>query len=305
MPDTDKIIVLAGATGHLGSLIALSLLDKPDIRLRVLVRPESAGKVSALRERGVEIFELDLEDETPEGALDKAMVGAEAVVSAVVGQDAMIAGQLRLLAAARRAAVRRFIPSYFSYDISGLGPGENANTDILQTFKRKAESQRGDVELVQIQIGAFADRTILFGFLGAFDLAAGHAFLWGDGDAKMDFTTYRDAARYAAEVAVDDKPVPSTIQFAGDSLTFHELVEAYENGAGRSVSVKNMGSLADLQEEIRQRKRAEPDNMFEWLPLMYWRAMLTGKVKLHAIANDRYPHIMPMTVSEYVREENL
>lgn len=305
MSDTNKIIVLAGATGHLGSLIAQSLLAKPDVKLRVLVRPASVNKVSALREQGVEIFEVDVLDEETEGQLDQAMNGASTVISAVIGPDAMIQGQLRLLAAARRAGVHRFIPSYFSYDISGLDEGENFNTDILRKFARQAEDLRGDVELVQIQIGAFTDRTILFGFLGAFDLKAGHAYLWGDGDAKMDFTTYRDAARFAAEVAVDDEPVPSTIQFAGDSLTFHELVKAYEDGSRKSVAVKKMGTEADLESEILHRRETEPENFYAWLPPMYWRAMLSGKVKLHSIANDRYPQINPMTVAEYVREEDL
>lgn len=305
MSDRNKIIVLAGATGHLGSLIAQSLLAKPDVTLRVLVRPDSVGKIEGFREQGVEIFEVDLEDENIEGTLDKAMSGAYAVVSAVVGHDAMIGGQLRLLAAARRADIRRFVPSYFSYDISGLEQGENANTDILHAFKDAAESARGNVELVQIQIGAFIDRAILFGFLGAFDLSSGQAFLWGDGTAKMDFTTYLDTARFTAEVATDDQPVPTTIQFAGESLTFPELVKAYEDGSGKSVTPKKMGSLADLENEIGKRKQAEPDNMFAWLPPMYWRALLSGKVKLHAIANDRYPHIRPMTVAEYVREEGL
>lgn len=305
MSDHKKIIVLSGATGHLGSLIAESLLGKSEVKLRVLVRPESVDKVSDLHEQGVDIFEVDLKDEDSQGTLNKAMSDAYAVVSAVIGQDAIVGGQLRLLEAARRAGVRRFIPSYFSYDISGLSEGENANTDILQSFERAAEEVRGDVELVQIQIGALADRTILFGFLGAFDLEAGQVFLWGDGDAKMDFTTYRDTAQFAAEVAVDDEPVPSIVQFAGESLTFHELVQAYEDGSGKSVTVKKMGTLADLENEIRQRQQTEPENMFSWLPPMYWRAMLSGKVKLDSIENNRYQHIKPMKVAEYVREEKL
>ncbi|MGB0748545.1 MAG: NmrA family NAD(P)-binding protein [Magnetospiraceae bacterium] len=301
----NKIIVLAGGTGHLGSLIAEALLGKPEVTLRMLVRPQSIEKVAALRDRGVEIIEADLEDAKAEAQLTKAVDGAYAVVSAVVGQDAMLDGQLRLLGAAARAGIRRFIPSYFSYDISGLSAGENTNTDMLHAFERAAEEVRGDVELVQIQIGAFADRAILFGFLGAFDVAKSEAFLWGDGSAKMDFTTYLDTARFTAEVAVDDAPVPAIVQFAGESLTFPELVKAYEEGSGKSVTVKNLGTLADLEREIETRMQTEPDNMFAWLPPMYWRALLSGKVKLRSIANDRYPHITPMTVAEYVRGEGL
>lgn len=308
MTDTTKIVVLAGATGKLGALAAEALLEKPDVQLRVLVRPSSVEKVSALREKGVEIYEVDLENAEHDDELATALNGAYSVLSAVAGESGpgiMVDGQLRLLDFARKSGVRRFIPSYFSYNIFGLDRGENFNTDILQTFATKAEDIKGDVELVQIQIGAFTDRTILFGFLGAFDLSQGEAFLWGDGKAKMDFTTYQDTARFAAEVAVDDNALPETLQFAGDSLTFAELVEAYETASGKSITVREMGSLDDLGTEIQNRIDAEPGNFFAWLPLMYWRALLSGKVKLHSIDNERYQQVETRTVAQYVEEEGI
>ncbi|WP_162619398.1 NmrA family NAD(P)-binding protein [Salinicola peritrichatus] len=306
MSEMSKVAVLAGATGNLGSLIAQALLDKPGVQLRLLVRPQSVTKVAALRERGVEVVEIDLDRQDQDELLNEAMHGAFVVISALQGgPDVMIDAQRRLLEAARRAGVRRFIPSYFSYNIFGLGEGENLNSDILRTFARVADEARGDVEVVQIQIGAFLDRRILFGFLGAFDLDARQAFLWGDGTAEMDFTTYADTARFTAEAAVDEEALPSVLAFAGDTLDFHQLVKAYEGASGHSVTVSRMGTLADLDDEIQRRRQTEPDNLFDWLPLMYWRAMLSGKAKLHAIANDRYPHIEPVTVADYVRNEGL
>lgn len=306
MSEAEKVVVLAGATGDLGSLIAKDLMDKPGVRLRVLVRPESVGKVADLRERGAEIVEVDLAREDQAERLDGAMSGAFCVVSAIQGgPDVIVDAQLRMLEAARRAGVRRFIPSNFSYNIFGLDEGDNINSDARRAFSRAAEKARGDVELVEIQIGAFLDRKVLFGFLGAFDLDEGRAFLWGDGDATMNFTTYPDAARFTAEAAVDDDAVPAVFEVAGDSLTFHGLVKAYEEASGRSVTVTRLGTLAELDEEIRRRREAEPDNMFAWLPLMYWRAMLSGKARLQSVANDRYPQIEPTTVAAYVRAEGL
>ncbi|MCE7029212.1 NmrA family NAD(P)-binding protein [Jiella avicenniae] len=306
MSESSKVVVLAGATGDLGSLIAQSLLDKAGVRLRLLVRPESVGKTQALQDRGAEIVEVDLADPGQAERLGAAMKGAFSVVSAVQGgPDMIVDAQLRMLEAARAAGVKRFIPSNFSYDIFGLDEGDNINSDARRAFARKAEGARGDVEVVQIQIGAFLDRKVLFGFLGAFDLGESRAFLWGDGDAVMDFTTYADAARFTAEAAVDDAPVPSVFEVAGDSLTFHDLVKAYEDASGKAITVVKLGSLSDLDAEIDKRRRAEPGNMVAWLPLMYWRAMLSGKGKLRSIANDRYPHVEPMTVADYVRSEGL
>ena len=306
MIEKRKVVVLAGATGDLGSLVAQALLDKPEVQLRALVRPASVAKVASLSERGVEVVEVDLGSPAQERLLEEAMSGAFSMVSAIQGgPDVIVDAQLRLLAAARRACVRRFIPSNFSYNIFGLDEGDNINSDDRRAFARAADEVRGGVEVVQIQIGAFLDRKILFGFLGAFDLDEGRAFLWGDGNAKMDFTTYADAARFTAEAAVDEASVPSIFEVAGDTLNFHGLVKAYEDASGQSVTISRMGTLADLNDEIQRRRQTEPDNMFAWLPLMYWRAMLSGRGKLHSIANNRYPHIKPVTVAEYVRNEGM
>ena len=98
----DKIVVLAGASGNLGGLIAAELLAKPGVSLRALARPGSAGKLEALAARGAVVIEAPLEDATP--ALARALDGAFSVVSAVQGgPDVMIGAQSALLAAAARA----------------------------------------------------------------------------------------------------------------------------------------------------------------------------------------------------------
>jgi nucleoside-diphosphate-sugar epimerase len=301
-----KIVVLAGASGNLGSLIANALLDKPGVTLRALVRPDSRQKVAPLSERGAEIVEVDLQRSDGSEALSKALTGAFSVVSALQGgPDVIIDAQARLLEAAKRAGVRRFIPSDFSYNMFGVSDGENINTDMRRSFARQAEKARGSVEVVHIQNGCFLDRGVLFGFLGAIDLASGKAFLWGDGKAKMDFTTYEDTARFTAEAATDPGPVPAEFNVAGDTLDFHELVRAYEEASGKLLTVVQMGSLDDIAAEISRRQRAEPHNVFAYLPLMYWRGMLSGKGKLGPLVNARYPHLHPLTVREYVGREGL
>ncbi|WP_183030090.1 NmrA family NAD(P)-binding protein [Altericroceibacterium spongiae] len=306
MTEKSKLIVLLGATGNLGSLIAQSLLEKPEVQLRVLVRPQSVDKLATLREQGVDIVEFDLEDIDQAGILEKAVDGAFCVISAIQGgPDIIVDAQLRLLETCRKAGVRRLIPSNFSYNIFGLVEGDNINSDDRRAFARAALEVQGDMEVVQVQNGAFLDRRVLFGFLGAFDLEKGCAFLWGDGNEAMDFTTYDDTARFTAEVATDDAVLPNILEIAGETLNFHELVKAYEDASGKSISVSHLGTLADLDKAIEQRRQAEPGNMYAWLPLMYWRAMLSGKAKLHSIANDRYPQIQPVTLREYVRKEGL
>jgi len=285
-----KTILLVGATGKLGGFIARALLTK-GVRLRLLVRPGSRAKLATDIATASEVVENEA------GAFD----GVYTVVSAVQGgPETIINAQLNLLRAARAAGVRRFIPSDYSFNFFGLAEGENPNSDWRREFARRAEHERGAVEVVHVLNGCFLDAGVLFGFLGAFDLKKGEAYLWGDDNEKMQFTTYADTAAYTA-AAVADGPLPSEFFVAGESLTFHELVNETAAGLGRPITVKKLGTLADLDTEIARRLQAEPGNMFSWLPLMYWRGALNGKGKLGPLMNAQYPAIHPTGVRKYVK----
>jgi nucleoside-diphosphate-sugar epimerase len=287
-----KNVLLIGVTGNLGGRIARELLGR-EAKLRVLVRAASRAKLTPEIESQVEVVEDP----------SRAFNGIESVVSAVQGGPETIVGaQLEWLAAARKAGVKRFIPSDYSFNFFGLAEGENFNSDWRREFARRAAEQAGPVEIVHILNGAFLDRGVLFGFLGVFDLQKGEAYLWGDGNQKMDFTTYADTAAYVAEVALADGPLPHEFCVAGDSLTFHELVEQTASGLGRPITVKKLGTLDDLDAEIARRLHAEPRNIFAWLPLMYWRGMLNGKGKLGPLMNSRFPAIHPAGVRAYAEK---
>ncbi|WP_146211491.1 hypothetical protein [Mangrovibacter plantisponsor] len=186
-----------------------------------------------------------------------------------------------------------------------MGRINNPNTDERRTFARVAETERGSVEVVHILNGAFLDKRIVFGFLGAFDLQTQEAFLWGDGDAITDVTTYRDTGLYTAEVAIDEEIVPPVFEIAGETLTFDELVRAYEDASGNTLTIVKKGSYADLDKEIAARRKAEPNNFYAWLPLMYYRGSFGGKGKLHSLANERYPMIKPESVRDYIHRDKL
>jgi nucleoside-diphosphate-sugar epimerase len=272
--------------------------------VRLLVRPESRDKASLMAQRGAEVVEGDI-GPRHDDALASLCDGAVAVVCAAQGgPDVIIEGQRRVLAAARKAGVRRFIPSDFSFDFARLSEGENINSDWRRRFAEMAEAERGSTDVVHVLNGCFLDRHVLFGFLGAFDLQAGTAYVWGDGDQPMDFTSMRDTAQYTAEAAADESDVPDVFSIAGDVLTFGDLVRAYELGSGRRLAINRLGSLTDLDQRISTLMKDDPGNFFAYLPLMYYRAMLNGKGKLREIMNGRYADVKPVSVQEYVASES-
>lgn len=301
---SKNIVALLGGTGRLGQLIGSALLDKPGVELRLLVRPGSRGKAAGLEKRGAKVIEGVIGDDG--GTLAALCTGASTVVSALQGgPEVIIEGQTHALRAARNAGASRFIPSDYSLDLFKVKPGHIPTSDMRRRFADIASSERGDVEVVHVLNGGFLDRDVLFGFIRVIDVEKQTAYVWGDGKQPMDWTTYADTARYTAEVAADEQPVPSKFSIAGDVIDFHGIVRAYESGAGKKLRVERLGSLEDLDARIEQLRKAEPSNMRAWLPLMYYRSVLNGEGKLDHLMNDRYPAIRPTTVREYVSREGL
>lgn len=150
-----KIISIVGGTGSLGSLIVQELIQKPDIQLRLLVRPESRDKVRDLEKDGVQIVEGALGKQQKE-TLAKLCEGATTVVSTVMGgSEVFIEGQKELLNAAKEAGVRRFIPSTFTVNLFEVKPGQMDAVAARRKFASYADKERGDVEVVHILVGAF------------------------------------------------------------------------------------------------------------------------------------------------------
>jgi hypothetical protein len=265
------------------------------------VRPESRAKATNLEARGVEVIEGDI-GPGGETSLEMLCNGAYTVISAVQGgPDMIIDNQRRLLHAARSQGVRRFIPSDYTVDLFKLDEWDNISSDWRRNFAEIADAERGEVEVVHVLNGCFMDRPILFGFLGAFNLEQGQAYLWGDSNQPIDLTTYADTARYVAEVAVDDNALPKTIHLVGDVLSIHQIVGTYEEVTGQHLNVLAQGTMSDLDQRIQQVQEQNPQNPWAAMPLMAYRSILKGKlVPLH---NSRYPHIQPTSLKENLRRE--
>jgi uncharacterized protein YbjT (DUF2867 family) len=121
----SKLILVAGATGHLGEKITHALL-KTGERVAILVRRDSnQTKVTSLSNLGAEVRVVDFNDVLQ---IRDACQGATCVVSALSGlRDVIVTTQTQLVEGAIQAGVPRFIPSDYSLDFTKLIPGGNRN----------------------------------------------------------------------------------------------------------------------------------------------------------------------------------
>ena len=278
MADT---ILLAGATGMLGSRIAHHLLARADVQVRLLVRDPS-GRPEALEplvSGGAELIDGDLADHA---SLDRATRGVDVIVSAVQGgADVIVDGQFALANAGKANGVRRILPSDYALDLFKATPGEHAMFDL----RAEADARIAALGLEQVNIlqGGFMD--LFLPGHGAVDLDAGTIGFFGDGDAKVEVTSVEDTARMVARVAPDRGVTPGKFAFAGDRVTFREAGEIVARATGRPVEPVSLGSEADLRATIA---KAPPEKKVMLAYLLY---MANGQTALSDLQTDRYPDL--------------
>ncbi|WP_164020008.1 aromatic alcohol reductase [Pyxidicoccus trucidator] len=294
--DTEAThVLLVGGTGRFGRRLAAALLSRPGIHLHVLVRPgRRRESLVGLADQGVTLVEGSLEDVR---SLDSAVEGVDAVVSAVRGgPEVLLDGQLRLLEAARRHGVMRFIPSNYSPDFFQLADGEDS---LLDLHRRVAEAvERSGVRYTFILCGGFME-VALSPVAHVFDFERGQVAYWGTGDEPFDVTAMGDVARWVAELVVDRRAENRRLELVGDVVSVNEVARLYETLTGRQLQRFHRGSVEELRRYLARAEgasRASRDSVVQPHFLM----QLTGKGRLLQPANAEFPRIHPMKVRDYL-----
>lgn len=302
-----KIVVVAGATGQLGGLIARALVRNAGVCVRALVRPGSAAKAGDLAKLGVEIVEVSIDGSGDAAALNKAMNEAFSVVSALQGgPDIIVDAQALLLEAAVAANVRRFIPSDYAIDFTRLHEGANRNFDTRLRFHKAADEiirRTGSrVELTSIYQGAFTE-LLASGWM-LLNYQKRQVQFFGSADTRMDFTTWSDTADYAARAAIDPNPTPRSLSIAGKRLTPREIQQVARRVTGIDFELKrvmSIGMLRTMISLIRFFKPGKDELMPMWVGMQYAYCMALGLGSANRLDNDRYPDIAWTGIDETVR----
>jgi uncharacterized protein YbjT (DUF2867 family) len=268
-------ILLAGATGNLGQLIAQNLLSKPAVRLSVLVRDAKSPKAQGLAQAGATLIEAELTDKT---ALLNATQGQQIVISALSGgPDLMLTGQLNLLEAARQSGVARFVPSDYSSDYTKLDYGDNVNLDMR---KRVLEAvQQSGIGYTVFLNGGFTE-VVTGPFFGMLDEAGRQVRYWGDGTQPIDLTTMADTARYIADAVLDPATLNQVVYMAGDVISALDMVATLQTITGDTYLAVSEGAIADLAADIDRIRSANPANVYGYVFHQYKWGMFSGKGQL-------------------------
>lgn len=295
-------VLLAGASGMLGSRIAFHLVQDPQARLRLLLRPgtmQDGAKARALGpvlERGAEILHGDLSDRA---SLERAVAGIDVVVSALQGASpVMIDGQVALAKAAHRAGVRRMLPSDFALDLFRTPPGENRHYDM----RRQADAAIDALGFEKIHVlnGVFMD-LFVDSKARMLDFDRAEARFWASGQERFETTSVEDTARMTARVALDRTVASGKFAFAGSVIAMDGIVAAVETVTGRHFTRRSMGSLDDLRNAIAKARSDDPQGMMADI-LTYQLYMADGRAGLTNLQNDRYPDLQLTAFADFARQ---
>ncbi len=231
------MILVAGATGVLGSEIVSRLIARGE-KVRALVRVTSAPeKVERLVNAGAEIVRADLKE--PQ-TLVAACAGVNAVISTVTTiltsqpGDSFEAtdgeGNKSLIDAAKKAGVSRFVFVSFDTATAVETPLRNAKKDVEDHLKASG------LEYTILHPTFFSE--IWLGPMLFADPQAGTAKVYGEGTDKFRYIAVADVAELAVQSLSRPAARNATIPFGGpDEISQRDAVRIFEEAYGKKFNV--------------------------------------------------------------------
>ena len=292
-----KRVLVAGATGQLGSVIVRKLLAA-GAPVRALAR--NREKLEPLGAAGAEVAPVDLLDLKN---LTDACRGVDQIVATAnnnLGKGPTsplrvdLTAYQNLCAAARNAGVRRIV--YVSF----RGAAPDVRVDI---FRLKWHIQdvirRSQVPYVILQPTAFMDIWIDQLLAGGIR-KNGVTTIFGDGTAVANYVAVEDVAEFAVRILARDDVVNEVLEIGGPS----------------NISFNDLATLVERRLQARGKRRHLPVVLLKWLPsllkpfnevgarmvsLGYFAATCSKPFPDWKANADRFA-VAPRTVEQYLNE---
>jgi uncharacterized protein YbjT (DUF2867 family) len=285
MANTDKTVLVTGATGRQGGAVIRHLLPK-GWKLRALTRSKNGGAAQELAHRGVEVVEGDLEDPR---SLERATSGVYGVYSVqdfwAVGVKREVAQGRNLADAAKKSGVQHFVYS------SAGGAERNSGVDHFES--------KWEVEKHIRQLGLPATVLRPAGFMENYyidqvEIGILKGKLMDPIRADKPYQTIAadDIGAFAA-LAFErpDEFMGQALEIAGSELTNPEAAQVFTRVLGKPVKFRKLPMPM-----VRLLLGREFYQMFRWFNEAGFKADI-------ADLRRRYPEVRLQTLEEWLRCE--
>lgn len=228
-------VAVAGGTGGIGKHIVEGVVEKQKHEVVVLSRKSTCPELEKL---GVQIVAVSYDDPS---SLAKALEGVHTVISTIAGLEhsQLVVPQLALVEAAKKAGVKRFVPSEWA--MRGI------KNDPITLYAMKTEVsdavKASGMEYTMFENGIFmnylASGTAGIGHLVPLkylvDVENCKANLPGDGSSYLVFTRGEDVGKFVA-ASLELEVWPEVSQMIGARETLNDVVKAAEAVRGTCMS---------------------------------------------------------------------
>jgi len=287
MSEKSISVLVVGATGQLGRLIALECLKRPNLKVSILVEDIDKDKdlVSRVKERGGQVFQADVTNPESVRGVTK---GIHTVISALGGNNkVMIEGQRYLLEDAIFNSCERFVPSDYTFDIWSFKPGIHYFLD--QRLKFRQILKKAPIRSLHVSCGMFIE-TFLY-------LNKDKFSYWGDLNRTIDLTAMEDVAKYLA-AAVSNPDRDGDLKITGNERTLRDYIDTWEAVNKTNAHVVNEGTVDDLFLRVAELK--DSGNTLEYIKLGYLIHVFSGTGKILYNDNGEFPEIQPISFEEFL-----
>ncbi|KAK9709559.1 hypothetical protein K7432_008947 [Basidiobolus ranarum] len=236
---------------------------------------------------GVNIIEGDIDNHD---SLTKALQGIDIVIAALSG--AGLKKQSNIILAAKEAGVRRFVPSDFGYDYALKIDGHDkpfVHPVIETKHSIKKAIEDAGLEYTVIHNGYFIDFAPQpwAPFFQGQNPDNVKFSIPGDGEAKVEWTTVVDTARFLVASLTDPISKNGTLNFRGDFKSFNEVANLFEKYSGKKVEREYL-PVNELKKLIFNPPQPGLDFVF-----FLYAAIAEGQFQFPEIANNKFPQIKP------------
>lgn len=286
-------VAIAGITGTLAKLITKQLLRRPNVHIKGFCRNPSKLPHSLRSNSRLTLFQGAFENTA---VIREAVQGADVTICCYMGDnDLMVDGQKILIDACIAEKVPRYIASDFCMDFRKLAFGDHPVKDAMKHIHAYLEEKKSQINAVHILNACFLERP----WIGLWNSNKSCFMYWGTGDEKWEFTSYDNAAEFAAEVALD-KNSNGFMSFRGDYISMKEIAAEFKFAYNEEPKLECLGSLEQLYGIMHTTRNHNPDNAYAWLGMFYTYYSLNGQTTLPAPNNNsRFPDVKLVTVRDF------
>ena len=248
-----KTIFVSGATGQQGGAVVCHLLQQQDVRIRALTRNPASQAAQAIKQRGVELVQGDLDEPA---SFRRALEGADGVFSVQnyleTGYDREIQQGKGLADAARAAGVRHLVYS------SVVSADKRTGLPHFES-KWQIEQHLHQTGLTWTVLRPAFFMQNWYGFMRE-PILQGTLPLPLDPQTRLQQISVDDIGAFAAMAfAQPDLWAGRTIELAGDELTLTQVAAVLSRVLGRPVNYVQIP-----WDQFRERAGEEMELMYRW-----------------------------------------